>query len=119
MDQIFSVDEARTVLADSRTSIEAFVEQRADFAELRWSLEHEVPTALGGVAELKALEARLELFLSSVRDVGVQVKGIAPLLLDFPAVIDGRTQLLCWLEGEPELRWYHRLELGLLGRRRL
>jgi hypothetical protein len=27
--------------------------------------------------------------------------------------------LLCWLEGEPELSWYHRLDLGFLARRRL
>jgi arsenite methyltransferase len=27
--------------------------------------------------------------------------------------------LLCWIEGETELRWYHRLDLGFAGRRRL
>jgi hypothetical protein len=27
--------------------------------------------------------------------------------------------LLCWLESEPELAWYHRLDLGFAGRRRL
>lgn len=119
MDRTFTVDEARAVLADSRPSIGTFVGQRADFAELRWSLERETPSALGGVAELKALEARLEMLLSTLRDRGIQVKGIAPLLLDFPAAIDGRAVLLCWLEGEPELAWYHRLELGIMGRRRL
>ena len=25
--------------------------------------------------------------------------------------------MLAWLEGEPELRWYHRPELGFAGRR--
>jgi hypothetical protein len=27
--------------------------------------------------------------------------------------------LYCWLEGEPELGWYHRTDLGFAGRRRL
>jgi arsenite methyltransferase len=27
--------------------------------------------------------------------------------------------LLCWLEGDPKLSWYHRLDLGFAGRRPL
>jgi hypothetical protein len=27
--------------------------------------------------------------------------------------------LLCWLEGDRSLGWYHRLDLGFAGRRRL
>jgi hypothetical protein len=41
------------------------------------------------------------------------------VLVDFPAVIDGHDVLLCWLEGEPDLGWYHPTELGFPGRRRL
>ena len=48
---------------------------------------------------------------------GLDLKGIAPLLLDFPAELDGDTVLLCWLEGERELRWYHKPEHGFAGRR--
>lgn len=119
MDRIFTLDEAREALADHQASITTFLEQRAEFAELRWALQHDGAGANGGVAELKALEAHLDAGLSGLRDLGVQIKGIAPLLLDFPAELDGQTVLLCWLEGEPSLQWYHRLELGLIGRRRL
>jgi hypothetical protein len=119
MEHLFTVGEARSVLADGRDAIDRFLDERAEFAELRWALEHERATAAGGVAELKALEARLDTHLATFRDHGVQIKGFAPLLLDFPAIRDGRSVLLCWLEGEPELAWYHRIELGLLGRRRL
>jgi hypothetical protein len=27
--------------------------------------------------------------------------------------------LLCWLEGDPELVWFHRADLGFAGRRPL
>jgi hypothetical protein len=50
---------------------------------------------------------------------GLEVKGLAPLLLDFPAEFDGVSVRLCWLEGEFELGWYHRSDLGIVGRRRL
>jgi hypothetical protein len=49
----------------------------------------------------------------------VQVKGFAPLLLDFPMSHDGRDLLLCWLEGERELAWYHDVAHGFPGRRPL
>lgn len=115
----FTVDEARAVLADAERSIATFIDLRAEFAELRWQLEQDRASASGGVAELKALEARLDTHLSPFRDRGVQIKGFAPLLLDFPSIREGQSVLLCWLEGEPELAWWHRVELGLMGRRRL
>lgn len=46
-----------------------------------------------------------------------QVKGYAPLLLDFPMEVGDRTVPLCWLEGDDDIDWYHELELGCMGRR--
>jgi hypothetical protein len=57
--------------------------------------------------------------LTDVRQTGVELKGAAPLLLDFPADLAGVHVYLCWLEGESELAWYHRVDLGFAGRRRL
>jgi hypothetical protein len=119
VDRHFTVDEARTLLAEIRGSLEAFVEQRAAFVELRWALGNEPASADGGVAELKAFEAHSDALLARLSDQGVQVKGIAPLLLDFPSTLDGRSVLLCWLEGDDSLAWYHRTELGFMGRKPL
>lgn len=119
VDRLFTVDEARSLLAEHQGSISEFLALRAEFAELRFALEREGPGDRGGVAELKALEARLDLTLSGLRERGVQIKGIAPLLLDFASERDGQSVLLCWLEGEPTLDWYHPVELGLMGRRPL
>jgi hypothetical protein len=77
------------------------------------------PSPLGGLPEFKAAQARLDDLLSAVQETGVQLKGLAPLLLDFPSEIDGEQVLLCWLEGDRELGWYHRLDLGFAGRRPL
>ncbi len=119
MDRMFSVDEARALLTQLQSPIATFVAQRAEFAELQWSLANDPEAAEGGVAELKALEAHLDAGLATVRDHGIEVKGLAPLLLDFPALHDGQRVLLCWLEGESTIDWYHRVELGFMGRRRL
>ena len=68
---------------------------------------------------MKGLEARLGDQLDWFTSRGVQVKGYAPLLLDWPMPWGDRVLLLCWLENEPELAWYHDAELGFLGRRPL
>ncbi len=63
--------------------------------------------------------ARLDDLLTRVQETGAELKGIAPLLVDFPADLDGVPVLLCWLEGDRALTWYHRADLGFAGRRPL
>lgn len=74
---------------------------------------------LGGLAEAKALQARLDDMLEWFPEQGIELKGFAPFLIDFPAELDWVSVRLCWLEGEPALAWYHRTDLGIAGRRRL
>ena len=57
--------------------------------------------------------------MTAVQQTGAELKGLAPLLVDFPADLDGVPVLLCWLEGDRELAWYHRDDLGFAGRRPL
>jgi hypothetical protein len=47
-----------------------------------------------------------------VRDVG---RG----LIDFPTLQDGEEVYLCWLVDEPEIEWWHEIDAGFMGRRRL
>jgi hypothetical protein len=116
----FTVEDARRVLVEIRPLLDEAVALRADAAELAASLgPGGPPTTRGGLAELKAAQARLDEILSDVVGRGVELKGVAPLLLDFPSELDGVPVLLCWLEGDAELGWYHRLDLGFAGRRRL
>lgn len=117
---VFTVAEARAELSRLRPLLEEVVALRADAAELASAARSGgAPSPIGGLAELKAAQARLDELLTEVTRHGVELKGLAPLLLDFPAVFDGTPVLLCWLEGDTELAWFHRVELGLAGRRRL
>lgn len=115
----FTLAEARAALAELRPRLDALVQTRADLAELRADLAAGNPSPLGGKAEAKGLEARFYADLERVSANRVQLKGWAPLLLDWPGVRDGAPVLWCWLEGEPEIGWYHRLDSGFPGRRPL
>lgn len=117
---LFTPAEARSELARLRPVLSEIVVVRADVVELAAALnEGGAPTALGGLPEWKAAEARLNELMIEVQQTGIELKGLAPLLVDFPADLDGVPVLLCWLEGEAELAWYHRLDLGFAGRRPL
>jgi hypothetical protein len=116
---MFSVDDAVALLPRVQETTEEIVHVRADLAEIAAALASGETSPLGGVAEAKALEARLHELLAWFAAEGMVLKGWAPVLVDFPAVVDGRDVQLCWLEGEPELGWYHAVELGFPGRRRL
>jgi hypothetical protein len=40
-------------------------------------------------------------------------------LVDFPAIRDGREVYLCWIEGEPDIDFWHDLDAGYAGRQEL
>lgn len=112
---LFTLEEARQVLAELRPVLSELVTLRAEATELAAAVRGGRP----GLADLKAYEARLDELMTTVQQTGVELKGWAPLLLDFPADLHGVPVLLCWLEGEGALTWYHRADLGFAGRRPL
>src|SRR5687767_5700457 len=103
-----NLDEARELLAGLRPRIADFLTARADLAELRADLAESGVSRHGGLADAKALEARLYADLEHFGSVGVDVKGFAPLLLDVAGQRDGDPVLWCWLEGDTDIAWYHR-----------
>lgn len=115
----FTIAEARTLLPAVRTHVDEMVEVRADLAEAQAALQRGEEPRVGGLPEVKALEARLQEAVDWFTEQGIQVKGLAPLIIDFPSEIDGEPALLCWVEGERSLDWYHHPDLGFMGRRRL
>jgi hypothetical protein len=106
----FTVDEARSLMPELRALADELIAERATLTEA---------TAGGVLADRKASEARLSEILDRIAAIGVQIKGWAPLLVDFPHRHGDRVLLLCWLEGEEQLDWYHDAAHGFAGRRRI
>jgi hypothetical protein len=117
VDSIFTVEEARSLMPKVLEHVHELVGLRADLAELSYDLKQSGLSVIGGLPEAKALEARIDEILSWFAGQGLEIKGVAPVLIDFPAVLDGVSVRLCWIEGEDDLGWYHRSELGFSGRR--
>ena len=66
---------------------------------------------------LTVLGERARRLLAVITDAGVEVKGLAEGLLDFPTTIEGRPAYWCWHAGEPDIAWWHPRESGFAGRR--
>ena len=119
MEPIFTYQTAAELLPEARRRVGEVADHSAQLQHLALAIRAGDDRE-GDVAQAKALEARLDEELGWFRDQGVQVKGVAPALLDFPARarVDGATEvvLLCWREGEDALAWYHPVERGYLGR---
>ena len=117
-DRTFSVAEARALIPGVRERTAEIIRIRADLAELAHDLRRgDSPD--GGIPEAKAYEARLDELVSWFTDMGIEIRGLAPVLIDFPSTLNGEDVQLCWLEGEPDLSWYHRPDLGFVARRRI
>ncbi len=117
MQRRFTLEEARAALPHVHAIAAEIIELRASLLEQQ-TRHHEGDESVA-LADLKAGEARLSHLLDTLVAEGLQVKGWAPLLVDFPSELDGRDVLLCWLEGEDDLAWYHDPAHGFAGRRRL
>jgi hypothetical protein len=69
--------------------------------------------------EVEGIRAELAEVLKALENEGVEMKGLEPALLDFPAMYRGREVYLCWKEGEEEIRFWHPTSTGFAGRQPL
>lgn len=68
-------------------------------------------------AELEFLIFSANSLLGQIGGTGVEIKDIDTGLCDFYALREGVEVLLCWRLGEPEIRYWHGLYEGFIGRR--
>jgi hypothetical protein len=54
-----------------------------------------------------------------LRQLGIELKDYFIGLIDFPCWMNGREVYLCWRLGEPEVAFWHELDAGFAGRKKL
>jgi hypothetical protein len=127
----FTPAEANAALEHVRPLVERLVAQRADHIaalERQEELERKIRGNGGGIppaqlaeatAEVDAHARRLANLVDEINARGAEVKDIDTGLIDFPALRNGETVLLCWQLGEDAIGFWHRADDGFAGRRPL
>jgi len=57
--------------------------------------------------------------LDKIQATGCLIKDLDEGLVDFPSIIEGQEALLCWKLGESRIEYWHGIEEGFAGRKRL
>jgi hypothetical protein len=71
-------------------------------------------------ARIHALTAELAAGVDHLAAQGIEIKSLDHGLIDFPARRGGRVVFLCWRLGEgASIRYWHEIEAGFAGRKRL
>jgi hypothetical protein len=70
-------------------------------------------------SELEVEEEKLQGYVDELKKLGVELKSDEIGLCDFRSQKDGREVYLCWKLGEPEVLYWHDLDAGFAGRRRV
>src|SRR5438093_527218 len=124
----FTPEEANEALARVRPLVERMVARRrahAEALERQEELEARIrgngggipPAVLAAAAAEVEREARdLAQLVDQIAEHGAEVKDLDEGLIDFPARRGDETVLLCWKLGEDEIRYWHRVEDGFVGR---
>jgi len=126
--QLFTVEQANRTLPLVRKIVEDVVNQHRRWRETILELDLVSQSArpedqIVRVEELErdalALSRELDGYQRELQDLGIQLKDPRLGLVDFPSDIGGRTVLLCWRLGEPEVQFWHEANAGYAGRQPL
>jgi hypothetical protein len=132
MKRFFRLEDAERLLPDVRVGIEEARRLRSEHEHAAASLQREIAriSTLGGAIvdrdriagerirrdeSAAALHAEVE----RIHSLGCQIKDLDIGLVDFPTRFKGQEVLLCWKMGEPNIAWWHGLEEGFRGRKRI
>ncbi len=123
--KLFTVQEANEMLPIIRKELERLQRLYAFIAEQRESAKAAATVSnLGGgmIGGSRYVQNLYEVgkITTELHERGIQLKDYESGLIDFPSMYDGRIVLLCWKLGESDqIEWYHELEGGFQGRKRL
>ncbi len=132
MPRFFTLTEAESILPkverEIREALGMYVAHRECESKLQDAFRR--ITMLGGsmvnrqeISELKErqqeIASRLNDAVQKIHSYGCQIKDLETGLLDFPTLYRGAEVLLCWRFGEKGIHFWHGLEEGFQGRKRI
>lgn len=119
----FTLNEANTLLLSLKPLVEQLIELKSVLDKRGYDIyRHQYFGGLGpnGTGEFPKEMEELVTIVKKIASEGVQIKSIDNGLLDFPHVRrNGDEVFLCWKNGESEIMFWHEIEDGFAGRKKI
>jgi hypothetical protein len=132
MSRYFTVDQAEKVLPEVERALRDAIFQKAEYQAAEGELNRTTQRIrmAGGSrvspgpflalrARKDAASAALTAAVERVNELGAQIKDLDIGLIDFPTRYHGREVLLCWKLGEERIAFWHGVDEGFRGRKRI
>ncbi len=132
MPRRFTVEEAGRLLPQVGRLLQRAVALKAEFDEAEGEIQafaDRVSKSGGMVVDRERVfgsRSRREGAVQQLRDVIEEIQGFGCIikdldsgLLDFPSLFRGAEVYLCWRLGEPAIEFWHGIEEGFSGRKRI
>ena len=131
MSRFYAIDEANAALPEVERILAALRDQREELIQLRDRVLAATPdgdeTPTVGAAEqvrllrlgMQGLIDQMQAGVARLVEMDITLRDISTGLIDFPALVAGRPIWLCWRLGEDDIDWWHGVDEGFAGRRRL
>jgi hypothetical protein len=122
-----ALPEVKRRLAEARGHLAAMRAAEEQLTDLRIVHGEQVlAVASPGHAEFKgyweaynAARGEFEQAVLGLHQLGVEVKDVERGLVDFRGLVGTTPAYLCWKDDEPDIGWWHPLDEGFAGRRKL
>ncbi len=121
LERIFTLGEANSLIPQLEDNLTAVKQGKAVLLRVKDEIKKASAKAqfgggsYAGPHYISALQ-KISENLQAVHEMGILVKDVDMGLCDFPAMLEGRIVFLCWKLGEPDVRWWHEIHSGYLGR---
>jgi hypothetical protein len=119
----YTVEEARATLPWVAEQLAAMrdARERLTDADARQALADGSPGNGGGSLgkQVGVAFVELEAGAAAFAEREILLRDLNRGLIDFPAIREGREVYLCWIDGEPDLAFWHDLDAGYAGRQEL
>ena len=132
MPKLFTLREAQALVPKLEQLLRTAVQARSDADDVDDELQGLAAriTMAGGmeidpaaVAEKKVRKMgafqSLQRCVEEIQETGCLIKDLEEGLLDFPAMLGEREVYLCWKLGEARIEYWHHVEDGFAGRKRI
>jgi hypothetical protein len=126
--QQFTVEQANRTLPLVRKIVEDVVQQHKRWRDAILELDLVASTARPDdprdraeqiERQAQGLAREIDGYQRELEALGIQLKDRRLGLVDFPSEMAGRSVLLCWRLGEPDVRYWHDVDAGFAGRQPL